>query len=180
MIKLLSFVHQYDVLIFIWLVNRKITPALNPIAFQISRTADGFLYSLFIALLWKYKTLETPYIQAIFLCLVIERSLYFILKNKLKRHRPAVVLEGFQSAIIASDEFSLPSGHTSAAFMDATLIGAFAQTETDFPVMTLLYVWAMLVGLSRINLGVHFPSDILAGAALGVGTAFFTLGLFNL
>jgi undecaprenyl-diphosphatase len=178
--KQLYFVHQYDVLIFTWLVNRKIIPSLTPVAFQISRTADGFLYSLFIALLWKYKSLENPYIQAIFLCLVIERMLYFMLKNSLKRHRPYVVLENFQSTITASDEFSLPSGHTSAAFMDASLIGAFAQTETDFPVMSLLYVWAILVGFSRMILGVHFPSDILVGAMLGVGTAFFTLGLFNL
>ncbi|MEC8880451.1 MAG: phosphatase PAP2 family protein [Pseudomonadota bacterium] len=62
--------------------------------------------------------------------------------------------------------FSFPSGHTAAAFVMATLLGIF------YPVVaTLALAFALLVGLSRVLLGVHYPSDIAAGALLGTSCA---------
>ena len=61
-----------------------------------------------------------------------------------------------------SDEFSFPSGHTTAAFLFAT------AASHCFPALTLvLFSWAALIGLSRVMLRVHFVSDVLAGMLLG-------------
>jgi undecaprenyl-diphosphatase len=57
--------------------------------------------------------------------------------------------------------------------MMATLVGYF------YPVLLpVFYGWATLVGFSRVVLGVHFPTDTLVGAALGIGTAIFSLEYF--
>ena len=65
-----------------------------------------------------------------------------------------------------SDEFSMPSEHTAAAFVMASLTAYF------YPDLSLFaYSWASLIGLSRVILGVHYPTDIAAGAILGLGCA---------
>ena len=111
------------------------------------------------------------YIQTILLAFLIERLIYFVLKNSLKRNRPEAALKNFRSIITPSDQFSFPSGHTSAAFLMATLL------SSQFPSLLIpLYCWALLIGCSRVVLGVHFPTDILVGSLLGISTALFSLG----
>lgn len=113
---------------------------------------------------------QSALFQVIILGFCIERPIYFVLKNGFKRNRPEAALKDFESLITPSDKFSFPSGHTSASFMMATLIGYF------FPyLLAVLFVWAALVGFSRVVLGVHFPTDILVGVILGVSTAIFSL-----
>jgi membrane-associated phospholipid phosphatase len=63
---------------------------------------------------------------------------------------------------------SFPSGHTSSAFAFATSLSlAFPKWYVVAPG----YAWACAVGYSRMDLGVHYPSDVLAGAFLGSGCA---------
>lgn len=64
---------------------------------------------------------------------------------------------------------SFPSGHTSSAFATATLV---SLEYKKWYVAVPAYTWASLVGYSRIAKGVHYPSDVLMGAALGAGSAF--------
>ncbi len=67
-----------------------------------------------------------------------------------------------------------PSGHTSLAFAIAT---SLSLKYPKWYVIAPSYVWACSVGYSRMNLGVHYPSDVLAGAVLGAGSAFLTYKL---
>ncbi|WP_417362317.1 phosphatase PAP2 family protein [Gallaecimonas pentaromativorans] len=129
----------------------------------ISRTGDGPLYGLIALAFWmsQWPSLQA-YVLDLLYAFAIELPLYVLLKHGFRRPRPVVALQGVQAFIKPSDQFSLPSGHTAAAFVMASMaIGHFGL------VGLLLLPWAMLVGLSRVLLGVHFPSDILAGAALG-------------
>jgi undecaprenyl-diphosphatase len=178
--KLLYSIHKYDVSLFTWLVNAKINASLTKIARVLSKTADGPLYVLLAVLVCKYQGIDSPFLHAILLAFLIERPLYFVLKNSFKRNRPAAALENFVSTIIPSDKFSFPSGHTSAAFMIATLISYFSQSFTDLSLIVLLYLWATSIGFSRVILGVHFPTDTLMGAVLGVSTALFSLQMLGL
>ncbi len=178
--KLLYSIHKYDVSMFIWLLNVKINAPLTKVARYISKTADGPLYVLLAALLWKYQGVDSPFLHAILLAFLIERPAYFILKNSFRRNRPAAALENFVSVIVPSDKFSFPSGHTSAAFMMATLISYFTQPVADLSFMIALSIWATLVGFSRIILGVHFPTDTLMGAILGISTALFSIEALGL
>jgi len=169
--KLLYSIHKYDVFMFTWLINARICSTLTKASRYLSKTGDGQLYLVIIGLLYWSEGFESPFLQAILLAFLIERPIYFVLKNGLKRNRPQAALQNFRSTITPSDKFSFPSGHTSAAFMMATLLGDYLPV-----LMPLLYGWATLVGFSRVVLGVHFPTDTLVGVILGIGTALFSLG----
>jgi len=66
---------------------------------------------------------------------------------------------------------SFPSGHTSLAFATAT---ALSLKYPKWYVIAPSYLWACSVGYSRMNLGVHYPSDVLTGAVVGAGSAYVT------
>ena len=66
-------------------------------------------------------------------------------------------------------EFSFPSGHTSSVFSMAT---SLSRAYSKWYVIAPSYLWAAGVGYSRMYLGVHYPTDVAAGAVLGTGTAF--------
>ena len=68
-----------------------------------------------------------------------------------------------------ADSPSFPSGHTAAAFSLAT---SLSITYPKWYVIAPSAVWACGVGVARMNQGVHYPSDVLTGAAIGVGCAF--------
>ena len=168
--KLIYSVHKYDVFMFTRLMNARIYQHLTLFARYISRTGDGHLYLALGAFLYWTEGIQSPFLQTTLLAFLIERPLYFVLKNSFKRNRPQAALKGFNSLVKPSDQFSFPSGHTSAAFMVAVIIGYF------MPVLLLpLLFWAALVGFSRVVLGVHFPTDTLVGMGLGVSAAIFSL-----
>lgn len=168
--KLIYSIHKCDVFMFNWLNNVAIHNRLARLCRYISKTGDGFLYVLLAAWLFWDSGSQSPLLKAMALAFLIERPIYFLLKNGFKRNRPQAALENFRSVITPSDQFSFPSGHTSAAFMMATLVGFFVPS-----LIAPLFLWAASVGFSRVVLGVHFPTDTLMGVVLGVGTAIFCL-----
>ena len=133
----------------------------------ISRTGDGPLYAVLAALLWWQGEAQREVVQVALLAFAAELPLYLLLKNALRRQRPV----GLPVFITPSDRYSLPSGHTASAFLMATVLAA------SFPLWApLLFLWAILVGASRLLLGVHYLSDLVAGALLGGGCALWALG----
>ncbi|HEH9438341.1 TPA: phosphatase PAP2 family protein [Aeromonas sobria] len=133
----------------------------------VSRTGDGPLYAVLAALLWWQGEAERELVRLALLAFAIELPLYLLLKNSLKRQRPV----GLPVFITPSDRYSLPSGHTAAAFLMATILAS------GFPLWApWLFGWAALVGASRLLLGVHYLSDLVAGALLGGGCAVLALG----
>lgn len=170
--KLMQTIHSYDVSIFTWVMQRKSQKILVRCARGISSTGNGPLYLVLAGLLW---WMGGPQEMRLLACmaaaLLMERILYVTIKNLCKRDRPPAALN-IKSFIIPSDRFSFPSGHTSAAFLMATLWGWYFPT-----LLPLLFAWAMLVGMARVILGVHFPTDTLIGAVMGVSTALLGMGM---
>lgn len=91
-----------------------------------------------------------------------------VLKYSIKRERPFYTYPDIQK-LTSGGSPSFPSGHTSDAFSVATSLSlAFPQWYVIAPAFT----WAGAVGYSRMHLGVHYPSDVLAGAIIGAGSAY--------
>ncbi len=160
----LQVIHRLDLLAFDWCHRRRAEALVFSAAHHVSRSADGWLYLLLPLLYLGTGATGAPgFVELATIVFSVERTLYFVLKNTCRRRRPPEILPGFRSLVTASDRFSFPSGHTSAAFVFAGLctlqFGAWAAL--------LLYPWAVCVGASRVFLGVHFPSDTAAGAVLG-------------
>ncbi len=91
----------------------------------------------------------------------------YALKYIVKRPRPYITYPDL-SHLATEGTPSFPSGHTSVAFGLAT---SLSLHYPKWYVVVPSFAWAGLTGYSRMYLGVHYPTDVLAGAALGAGTA---------
>lgn len=86
-----------------------------------------------------------------------------LLKSMVQRTRPWLVVEGLTALIAEGDPHSFPSGHTCAAFAAALAWRPYLSKRWGNTAL----VCAVLMGLSRLYVGVHFPTDVLAGALVG-------------
>lgn len=137
----------------------------------VSRLGDGlFWYALMIALPVLYG--PGAILASLHLAItgLAALGIYYALKGLTRRPRPYRQERGIRLSVPPLDEFSFPSGHTlqSVAF---TLVAVHW-----FPVLGwLLYPFTVLVALSRVVLGLHYPSDVLA--AIGLGALLATLSI---
>lgn len=102
--------------------------------------------------------------------LALSGSITLILKYAVNRDRPYVTYPDIMKKSSAGSP-SFPSGHTSSAFATATSV---SLSYPKWYVIVPSYAWAGTVGYSRMHLGVHYPSDVLAGALIGSGCAWLT------
>lgn len=101
---------------------------------------------------------------------VLNTAATYALKRIVDRPRPAET-HGFLTPLENESRFSFPSGHTSNAFCTAT---SLSLNFKKWYVIVPAYAWASTVGYSRLHMGVHYPSDVVAGALLGAGSAYVT------
>ncbi|MBG6082363.1 undecaprenyl-diphosphatase [Rubrivivax gelatinosus] len=97
-------------------------------------------------------------------------AIYWVLKRGTRRSRPFDQCPGIRACCTVPDRFSFPSGHTLHAVAFGLLLAAFYPAWAP-----LLAAFALLVALARIVLGLHYPSDVAAGAALGAITGTLVL-----
>lgn len=132
-----------------------------------SRLGDGvFWYTLMAVLLLRYQSAALP---AVIHMLAVGLSctlVYKLVKHKTLRPRPFNVYPSIVCMGKTLDQFSFPSGHTLHA-VGFSIIAVFY-----FPALIwLLLPFSVLVALSRPILGLHYPSDVLAGALIGTTIA---------
>ena len=137
----------------------------------VSRLGDGvFWYTLMISLLLFQGSAAVPGVSRMAITAVIGLIIYKWLKTKTTRPRPYASNTLIRNTVPALDQYSFPSGHTLHA------VGFSVVTIAYFPqLFGLILPFAILVALSRMILGLHYPSDVAAGALLGGGIATLVL-----
>lgn len=137
----------------------------------ISRLGDGvFWYMLMALLLLRYQAEALPAVLHMLAVGLVCTALYKVIKHKTLRPRPFNVHPGIICASRPLDQFSFPSGHTLHAVAFSIIAISY------FPALAWLVLpFTLLVALSRPLLGLHYPSDVLAGAVLGAVISIATL-----
>lgn len=160
MSSLASLIQKNDVICF-YALNRKFHNRPLNVVFrsltQLGSTFAAVLASLFL-LLYNRQMGITLTVNLIFSQLVIH-----VLKRLVDRPRPYKTLEWAVAINPPKCRYSLPSGHSGSALTIALVLGSF------FPAAAIgLLAAAFLVGISRIYLGVHYPTDVLLGFAIAL------------
>jgi len=139
----------------------------------ITRLGDGWLwYALGLVLLFFGGNEGLRAVTAAGTASLAGILLFRVLKTTSRRRRPCHIEPHCWATILPPDQFSFPSGHTITSFAIAISVAHF------YPVcLAILLFIAASIAVSRIILGMHFLSDVLAGALLGVGLAYASLAL---
>ena len=163
-------VTRWDTVIFHRIFGWSDTRLLNRSLRVISWSANGYLYPIIVLYIYFAfeSTLSKPFLLSALVAFPIERCLYHLLKQALKRDRPYNKIDDVHFRVRPPDEFSFPSGHTTSAFLIMTLLSNFFHVPA---IQIGTFAWASMVGVARVYLGVHYPTDVLAGALLGILTA---------
>ncbi len=158
--------NSWDAWIFNLIFGEAQGKPLKRFFYYLSHTAD-VLPCVGIGIIWLWmKPAQWPYVLAGLSAFLLELSLYYLIKKNVRRPRPFNRLKGVRALIVPPDEFSFPSGHTGAAFLLAVVLTAALPALGPW-----VFAWAVLIGISRVYLGVHYPGDVLAGLALGTISA---------
>ncbi len=154
--------------LFIDLINGKMkNKYLDIFMYKVTDLGGAIFSSLFslVLLVFGNNKVRLIAIEALVI-LFISQIIVQALKKMLSRERPYVIIEKLNTFGINLSDYSFPSGHTTASFSIATTLALNIPGLTYF-----VFILATIIGISRIYLGVHYPTDVAAGIILGVGSA---------
>ena len=160
-------------------VNGANSPLFDTIMWWVSKPAFGIpFYLLFVFLLYKYFGWKNTLLLALFTGVAVglaDLSAKYLFKEMFERFRPSQNLEIKEQLHYVNNYhggmYGFVSSHAANMFSIAMLIGLWLKKKIKHSLYFLL-IWAALIGYSRVYLGVHYPSDVLCGALLGMLIAF--------
>lgn len=144
-------------------------PILDPLMIGITHLGDaGIFWILLTAVLLLFKkTRQAGLVSALALVFsLVINNLW--LKNMVARTRPYEVMDSLRLMIEQQHDFSFPSGHSGASF--ASAFACWKMLPRKWGIACLIL--AVLIAVSRLYVGVHYPSDVLGGIATGIFCGF--------
>lgn len=159
---------ELDGQILLWIQENLRNDILTPIMKGITILGNsGILWVIIAALLLFFKKTRNIGIMCVMGILGSLLVNNLVLKNLVGRTRPYDMVEGLTRLIEAQTDPSFPSGHTGVSFAVAVIL--FKETPVKYGIPALII--AALIAFSRLYLGVHFLSDVLAGMINGIWIA---------
>ena len=162
---MLQFLSELDGGILLWIQDYLRNPVLTPILKVITTLGNGgaiwILLTLLLLMLPKTRKVGYMMMAALLGTLLINNIL---LKNLVARTRPYEVIEGLTYLVRRPSEYSFPSGHAGSSFAAACVMLRKLPKRYVIPE----FVLAVLIELSRLYVGVHYPSDVLFGVISGI------------
>lgn len=152
-----------EVVVCRWLNRLSNVPTVRAVFWLASRLGDGLFWYVLMLVLPVAYGLPGLYVSLQMAATgVVGVLLYRFMKGRFVRHRPHVAHASIRAAERPLDQYSFPSGHTlHAVSFSMICLQAFPELAS------LLVPFAVLVALSRPVLGLHYPTDVLAGAGVG-------------
>lgn len=149
---------------FIELINNRIkTRHLDSFMYRVTNLGGVFFTSLTVLIIIFFGSNKNKYLGfEVLISITICQIVVYTLKAILSRERPYNILEHLHTFGIEMKDYSFPSGHSAASFSIATIVAL------NIPRLSIyVFALAMIIGVSRIYLGVHYPTDVAAGVILG-------------
>ncbi len=163
--------------ILLWIQENVRADWLTPIVTAITYLGNAGIFwiilSLFLVIIPKQRKLGLQCGTSLILHLLLVN---LVAKNLFARVRPYEVIDGLTNLIGKQSDFSFPSGHTASSFAVATVLLMRAPKKLSIPML----IFACLISLSRLYVGVHYPTDILGGVAIGIVCAVIAVNLIEL
>ena len=155
---------QWEGQVLLWIQDNLRWEPLTPLVKAVTFLGNGgwFWIALAVVLLLFRPTRRAALAAGIGLLLSLLVN-NLLLKEWIARTLPYVVTVGLTLLVEVQKDFSFPSGHAGASFAAAVAMFPFLPRRWG----VLLIVLAVLIALSRLYVGVHFPTDVLAGALIG-------------
>lgn len=163
---MIDFLYSLDVQVFRFInssLANPITDKIMPFITDVTHWYLVYILLWFIILFKGGKYRIGLAIGMILLVVITDQFSSNLLKNFIERSRPCKVLENVHLLVTCTDSYSFPSSHAVNNFAAATFFSRF------YPHLKLiLYSVATLMAISRIFVGVHYPSDVLGGIIIGL------------
>lgn len=156
----------------VWLINLRISSARLDKPMRLLSSLGSAWSALVLCLILWLLPEHRLHAAAVSVSVTGSHLIVQALKRFFKRPRPYGKLATVRTITSRLADGSFPSGHTTAAF---SIAGVFSMTTS---LAAPLWTLAGLIGLSRVYLGHHYPTDVLAGAAIGISFASLATGLF--
>lgn len=164
---MLEVIEQLDTSILLWIETLARNPILDSFFLRFTALGNAGLVWIVVSLLmlcWT-RTRKIGFWALVSMALGLLVTNVTI-KPLVARTRPWVAIENLGNLVESSDPNSFPSGHTCAAF--AAGVSWMIHSNKTW-VKTVCLGQAVLMGYSRLHVGVHYPTDVLVGAAIGSG-----------
>lgn len=165
---------DWDGSVLLWIQNNLRADFLSPAVKVITHLGDkgAFWIALALVLIAFRRTRRVGVTCALAMLFGLALT-NLLIKPLAARVRPYEVVDGLTRIIEVQRETSFPSGHTTCGLACAWVIFRMAPKKYGIPALAL----AILIALSRMYVGVHYPTDILGGAAVGLSCAALALRL---
>lgn len=161
---MINYLLGLDSSILLWIQEFVRNAFLTPVFVIITRLGNSgaiwLVISVIMLLFKKSRKVGIMSLAALLGSFLIDNVL---LKNLVARTRPYEVITGLQLLIEKQSDFSFPSGHTGSSFAAAVILYRELPKKWGIPALVL----AVLIGFSRLYLGVHYPTDVICGALIG-------------